>query len=232
VAQSRSARPHLASGPSVWGPASAEVHRHDQPTTPAPVERATTPSRLTTSSTRACSNDDQHCLRDQLRCLHRLQRMEPLWSPVVATGGNRMQIGLARKPPKQAKSVPVDCDQLPQRAHGKEGGRSAALRAASSYCCSPGRGIGRSRSRYMPLGSRRDDSSRVPADVRLRQFQKYRGVGHRGARMARFPDAGVRRRLVEIEVAAPLDPAHHHRWVFDAPATSHTLDRGLQLRTA
>jgi hypothetical protein len=27
----------------------------------------------------------------------------------------------------------------------------------------------------------------------------------------RFPDARVRRRLVEIEVAAPLDPAHHHR---------------------
>src|SRR5919198_4683519 len=47
--------------------------------------------------------------------------MEPLWSPVVATGGNRWQIGAARKPPNQAKTVAVDCDRLPIGAHGKEG---------------------------------------------------------------------------------------------------------------
>ena len=47
--------------------------------------------------------------------------MEPLWSPVVATGGNRSQIRLAQKPPKQAKTLAVGCDQLPIEVHGKEG---------------------------------------------------------------------------------------------------------------
>jgi hypothetical protein len=47
--------------------------------------------------------------------------MEPLWSPVVATGGNRSQIGHVDKPPKQAKTVAVRCDRLPEGAHGKQG---------------------------------------------------------------------------------------------------------------
>jgi hypothetical protein len=46
--------------------------------------------------------------------------MEPLWSPVVATGGNRRQIGEPRKPQKQAKSVATGCDRLPATFHGKE----------------------------------------------------------------------------------------------------------------
>src|SRR5262245_24558020 len=49
--------------------------------------------------------------------------MEPLWSPVVATGGKRSQIGWPQKPQKQAKTVAVGCDRLPNGAHGKEGGR-------------------------------------------------------------------------------------------------------------
>src|SRR5919198_2318428 len=48
------------------------------------------------------------------------RRMEPLWSPVVATGGNQSQIGLARKPRKQAKTAAVGCHRLPEGAHGKE----------------------------------------------------------------------------------------------------------------
>src|SRR5829696_2411183 len=47
--------------------------------------------------------------------------MEPLWSPVVASGGNQPQIGGARKPQKQAKTVAVGCDRLPESFHGKEG---------------------------------------------------------------------------------------------------------------
>jgi hypothetical protein len=43
--------------------------------------------------------------------------MEPLWSPAVATGGNRSQIAPAGTTLKQAKTVAVGCDQLP----GKEG---------------------------------------------------------------------------------------------------------------
>jgi hypothetical protein len=40
--------------------------------------------------------------------------MEPLWSPVVATGGNRSQIGSVEKPLKQGKTVAAGCDQLPE----------------------------------------------------------------------------------------------------------------------
>src|SRR6266511_3918268 len=48
-------------------------------------------------------------------------RMEPLWSPVVATRGNQPQIGRPSKPQKQAKSVATGCHRLPQEIHGKEG---------------------------------------------------------------------------------------------------------------
>ena len=47
------------------------------------------------------------------------QRMVPLWSPVVATGGNRSQIGRPSKGLKQAQTVAVGCDRSPCRAHGK-----------------------------------------------------------------------------------------------------------------
>jgi len=47
--------------------------------------------------------------------------MEPLWSPVVGTGGNQWQTGWARKPRKLAKTVAVGCDRLPEMFHGKEG---------------------------------------------------------------------------------------------------------------
>ena len=40
--------------------------------------------------------------------------MEPLWSPVVATGGNQLQIGRSSKPQKQAKSVATGCRRLPR----------------------------------------------------------------------------------------------------------------------
>jgi hypothetical protein len=39
--------------------------------------------------------------------------MEPLWSPVVAAGGNRSQIARLRKSPNQAKTIAVGCDRLP-----------------------------------------------------------------------------------------------------------------------
>jgi hypothetical protein len=41
--------------------------------------------------------------------------------PLVATGRNRWRIGSARKPRKQAKTVAVGCDPLPESFHGKEG---------------------------------------------------------------------------------------------------------------
>jgi hypothetical protein len=45
--------------------------------------------------------------------------MEPLWSPVVATGGNHSQISLTQMARKQAKTVAGGCDQLRKGAHGK-----------------------------------------------------------------------------------------------------------------
>jgi len=41
--------------------------------------------------------------------------MEPLWSPVVANGGNRRQIEESRKPQKQAKTVAEGYDPLPEK---------------------------------------------------------------------------------------------------------------------
>ena len=63
-----------------------------------------------------------------LCCLTRLQRMEPLWSPVVAPGGNRSQIQWPREPQKKVKTVAVGCDRLPRGAHGKEGVAAQAVR--------------------------------------------------------------------------------------------------------
>src|SRR5215216_3529763 len=47
--------------------------------------------------------------------------MEPLWSPAVATGRSRWQMGRPRKRLRQAKTVAVSCDRSPPRFHGKEG---------------------------------------------------------------------------------------------------------------
>ena len=47
--------------------------------------------------------------------------MEPLWRPVVAIGGNLWQMERPRKRLKQAKTVAVRCDRLPESFHGKEG---------------------------------------------------------------------------------------------------------------
>jgi rhodanese-related sulfurtransferase len=51
----------------------------------------------------------------------RQQVMEPLWSPVVATGGSRSQVARGENRRNQAKTVAVGCDQLPRRAPGQEG---------------------------------------------------------------------------------------------------------------
>jgi hypothetical protein len=47
--------------------------------------------------------------------------MEPLWSPAVATRGNRWQMGRAQERFKQAKTAAAGCDRLPETFHGKEG---------------------------------------------------------------------------------------------------------------
>jgi hypothetical protein len=47
--------------------------------------------------------------------------MEPLWSPAVAIGGNQWQMDRDAQPLKQAKTVAVGCDRLPESFHGKEG---------------------------------------------------------------------------------------------------------------
>jgi hypothetical protein len=49
------------------------------------------------------------------------QRMEPLWSPAVATGRNRWQMVRPRERLEQPQTVAAGCDWLPKEAHGKEG---------------------------------------------------------------------------------------------------------------
>ncbi len=47
--------------------------------------------------------------------------MSSLWSPGVATGGNRRQIDRRLKPQEQAKSVATGCHRLRATFHGKQG---------------------------------------------------------------------------------------------------------------
>src|SRR5438876_12312311 len=61
--------------------------------------------------------------------------MEPLWSPVVATGGNQGQIAGRGEPRKQAKSVATGSHRLPEKFHGKEGGRR--FESVRGLCKSP-----------------------------------------------------------------------------------------------
>jgi hypothetical protein len=49
------------------------------------------------------------------------RRMEHLWSPAGATGGNRWQTQQPQEPLEQAESVATACHPLPGKAHGKEG---------------------------------------------------------------------------------------------------------------
>ena len=64
--------------------------------------------------------------------------MEPLWSPVVSTGGNQWQIRATRTAPKQARTVAVGCDRLPERFHGKEGSRFESVRGLGQSACKTG----------------------------------------------------------------------------------------------
>ena len=59
--------------------------------------------------------------------------MERLWSPAVATGGNRWQIERPRKRLKQAKTVADGCDQLPGPQNGKEGSTIRVRQRAPKY---------------------------------------------------------------------------------------------------
>jgi hypothetical protein len=56
--------------------------------------------------------------------------MEPLWSPVVATGGNPWQIAHPQERRKQAKTVAVHCEHL----HGKEGVDGSSPSEGFAFC--------------------------------------------------------------------------------------------------
>jgi hypothetical protein len=47
--------------------------------------------------------------------------MEPFWSRAVATGGKRWRMERLSKWLRQAETVDMGCDQLPESFHGKEG---------------------------------------------------------------------------------------------------------------
>jgi hypothetical protein len=66
----------------------------------------------------------------------RQRRMEPLWCPAVAIGGNQWQMDREAQPLKQAKTVAVGCDRLPESFHGKEGVDGSS--PPGGLCKSPG----------------------------------------------------------------------------------------------
>jgi hypothetical protein len=59
--------------------------------------------------------------RDTTSSQSRKRRMEPLWSPAAAIGGNRWQMGRTSTRLRKAKTVAVGCHRLPEKFHGKEG---------------------------------------------------------------------------------------------------------------
>src|SRR3989454_2292272 len=151
--------------------------------------------------------------------------MEPLWSPVVATVGNYWQIDRPSKPQKQAKSAATGCHRLPATFHGKQGvcrglppvagGPLPAKEGVDAYLarlcapissCNPGTGTGCSRSRCMPCGSCGDDTQGFQPRSVCRQLRKRGSAGRGGPGTARFSDADVRRRFLEVEIAAALGP--------------------------
>jgi hypothetical protein len=95
-----------------------EVHRADQPTPRGSAAHRNCAPQSTTSLNEKGPSRISGAHPPKLCCLTRLQSMEPLWSPVVATGGNQSQIGSAQKAQDHAKTVAVGCDQLPLGAHG------------------------------------------------------------------------------------------------------------------
>src|SRR5439155_8056881 len=100
--------------------------------------------------------------------------MEPLWSPVVATGGNRWQIGESRKPQKEAKSVAIGCDRLPDGKEGVDGSSPSEgfeKRPAKRTLRYPNRKrLGRAGTRGLLLA--------FPRRSRVRtEFGLFRGIG-------------------------------------------------------
>src|SRR5438876_1448915 len=154
--------------------------------------------------------------------------MEPLWSPVVATGGRRSQIEQARGPPKQAKTVAVGCDQLPFGAHGKEGvdgsspsegSRKKARKRGALPRGELNGGEGRNRnsspSRWQRLGHRCREPTRS-ASVRVLVLPPGARLGGLGFRRSLEQEAVVRR---DERVGR-----HHRVGVVDGPVLAREGD--------
>src|SRR5919201_5504551 len=99
--------------------------------------------------------------------------MEPLWSPVVATGGNRTQTRGVRNRANKPKTIAVGCD-------GKEGvdGSSPSegfekFLQISSFCLLAGRRLRPSASteRPPPLGIAFAEGRKGWSDAALRSFE-------------------------------------------------------------
>ena len=63
--------------------------------------------------------------------------MEPLWSPVVAAGRNRWQVGASPERLRKAKIVAVGCDQRRPKSMVRRGRRFESVRG---LCKSAGNG--------------------------------------------------------------------------------------------
>src|SRR2546430_14889875 len=128
--------------------------------------------------------------------------MEPLWSPVVATGGNQRQIGSAREWRKQAKTVATGCHRLPETFHGKQGvcrglppGRSPPCEGGGRFPRSARRQVLRTR---RPTGLDSVTLTRAGSGVNGR----HACATHRHAETGR--EALVRRRVTTTVMASAM----------------------------
>jgi hypothetical protein len=75
--------------------------------------------------------------------------MEPLWSPAVATGGNPWQMRTPGKRLKEAKTVAVGCDQLPEVFMVRVASATACHRLRTPPLCEGGGRFPRSAKRQV-----------------------------------------------------------------------------------
>jgi hypothetical protein len=123
-----------------------------------------------------------------------------LWSPVVATGGNRSQIRRAAKRLKSAETVATGCHRLPESFHGKEGvdgsspsegsAKSPELTFLSSDCLADDAGL-----LLSPAADANRQSSRLLALVRAAGHAANLGRDARGTR-TRYPVTRSKRSIV------------------------------------
>jgi hypothetical protein len=128
--------------------------------------------------------------------------MEPLWSPVGATRGNRWQIAKARNRGSKPRTVAVGCDRLREEAHGKEGVSGSSPEEGSpkepqigAFCLARTCTISSVQCVWSPLWSLQVQSARSKAS----EMDAFAGRLSRSVSLNRIFEHGLR-----------FEPSHEH----------------------